>query len=150
MHWPYHLQGTSPDRRGYPNPEIGVGGKTYEEIFVPSVSPSLLANFQRNLFYKTPEEYLFAVADALGEEYRTIVDAGCLVQIDDPGLLSYHMRNPDLSMADWRKWAAVQVEALNQALRGIPRKRYDITPAMASTWARAFTRWSSKTTSTSS
>ena len=100
-----------------------MAGKTYEEIFVPSVSPSLLANFQRNLFYKTPEEYLFAVADALGEEYRTIVDAGCLVQIDDPGLLSYHMRNPDLTMADWRKWAVVQVEALNQALRGIPSEK---------------------------
>jgi 5-methyltetrahydropteroyltriglutamate--homocysteine methyltransferase len=96
-----------------------LAGKAYEEIFVPSVSPSLLANFQRNLFYKTSEEYLFAVAEALGEEYRAIVDSGCLVQIDDPGLLSHHMRNPDLTMAEWRKWAAVQVEALNHALRGI-------------------------------
>jgi 5-methyltetrahydropteroyltriglutamate--homocysteine methyltransferase len=96
-----------------------LAGKAYEEIFVPSVSPSLLANLQRNLFYKTSEEYLFAVAEALGAEYRAIVDAGCLVQIDDPGLLSHHMRNPDLTMVEWRKWAAVQVEALNHALRGI-------------------------------
>ena len=103
--------------------KAALAGKTYEEIFVPSVSPSLLANFQQNLFYKTPEEYLFAVAEALGGEYRAIVAAGCLVQIDDPGLLSYHMRNPDLTMAEWRKWAAVQVEALNHALRGIPPEK---------------------------
>ena len=65
-----------------------LAGKTYEETFVPSASPSLLANFQRNQFYKTDEEYLFAVADAMHEEYKTIIDAGLLVQIDDPGLLS--------------------------------------------------------------
>ena len=100
-----------------------LAGKRYEEVFVPSVSPSLLANFQRNLFYKTGEEYLFAVADALAQEYKAIVDAGFLVQIDDPGLLAYHMRNPDLTMAEWRKWAAVQVEALNHALRGIPSEK---------------------------
>jgi 5-methyltetrahydropteroyltriglutamate--homocysteine methyltransferase len=100
-----------------------LAGKQYEQIFVPSVSPSLLANFQRNLFYKTGEEYVFAVAEALREEYKAIVDAGCLVQIDDPGLLSHHMRNPDLSMEAWRKWAAVQVEALNHALRGIPPEK---------------------------
>ena len=100
--------------------KAALAGKSYEEIFVPSVSPSLLANFQRNLHYKTADDYLFAVAEALSEEYRAIVDAGCLVQIDDPSLLSHHMRNPDLSMAEWRKWAAVQVEALNHALRGIP------------------------------
>jgi 5-methyltetrahydropteroyltriglutamate--homocysteine methyltransferase len=98
-------------------------GKTFEEIFVPSVSPAQLSNFQRNLFYKTSEEFLFAVADALREEYRAIVDAGCLVQIDDPGLVSYYMRNPDLTMAEWRKWAAVRVEALNHALRGIPPEK---------------------------
>ncbi len=103
--------------------KAALAGKPYEEIFVPSVSPSLLANFQRNLFYKTDEDYLFAVADALAQEYKAIVDAGCLVQIDDPGLLSYHMRNPDLTMAEWRKWAAVQVEALNHALRGIPPEK---------------------------
>jgi 5-methyltetrahydropteroyltriglutamate--homocysteine methyltransferase len=96
-----------------------LAGKRYEDIFVPSVSPSLLANYQRNLFYKTNEEYVFAVAEAMREEYLAIVDAGCIVQIDDPGLLSHHMRNPDLTMEEWRKWADMQVAALNNALRGI-------------------------------
>ena len=85
-----------------------LAGKRYEDIFVPSVSPSLLANYQRNLFYKTNEEYVFAVAEAMREEYLAIVDAGCIVQIDDPGLLSHHMRNPDLTMEEWRRWADMQ------------------------------------------
>jgi 5-methyltetrahydropteroyltriglutamate--homocysteine methyltransferase len=100
-----------------------LAGKPYEEIFVPSVSPSLLANFQRNLFYKTQEEYLLAVADAMREEYRTIVDAGCLVQIDDPGPLAHYLRNPSLTLEAWQKWAMGQVEALNYALRGIPPEK---------------------------
>jgi 5-methyltetrahydropteroyltriglutamate--homocysteine methyltransferase len=103
--------------------KAALAGKSYEEAFVPSVSPSLLANFQRDLFYKTGDDYLFAIADALAEEYKAIVEAGFLVQIDDPGLLSYHMRNPDLTMDEWRRWAAVQVEALNHALRGIPPEK---------------------------
>jgi 5-methyltetrahydropteroyltriglutamate--homocysteine methyltransferase len=100
-----------------------LAGKSHLEAFVPSASPSLLANFQRNEFYKTEEEYLFAVADAMRDEYKAITDAGLLVQIDDPGLLSYHMRNPSLTMDEWRKWAAVQIEALNHALRGIPQEK---------------------------
>ena len=100
-----------------------LAGKRYEDIFVPSVSPSLLANYQRNLFYKTNEEYVFAVAEAMREEYLAIVDAGCIVQIDDPGLLSHHMRNPDLTMEEWRRWADMQVAALNNALRGIPLEK---------------------------
>ena len=100
-----------------------LSGKRYEDIFVPSVSPSLLANFQKNLYYKTNEEYVFAVAEAMREEYLAIVDAGCIVQIDDPGLLSYHMRNPDLTMQEWGKWADMQVAALNNALRGIPPEK---------------------------
>jgi 5-methyltetrahydropteroyltriglutamate--homocysteine methyltransferase len=103
--------------------KTALAGKTYEEIFVPSVSPSLLANFQRNLFYKTKEEYLFAVADAMHEEYKAIVDAGCLVQIDDPGPLAHYLRNPTMTLPEWKSWAMAEVEALNHALRGIPQEK---------------------------
>ena len=83
------------------------------------------------------------------EEYKAIVDAGFLVQIDDPRLVSYYLVKPDASIAECRKWAAVRVEALNHALRGIPPRRCAITPATASTWGRGCTTWRSSTCSTS-
>src|SRR5258708_38986917 len=73
-----------------------------------------------NRYYKTQEEYLFAIADAMHEEYKAIVDAGFLVQIDDPRLVSYYLVNPNATIAECRKWAVLRVEALNHALRGIP------------------------------
>src|SRR5882672_4662126 len=60
---------------------------------------------------------------ALREEYRAIVDAGFVLQIDDPRLITQYMMNPDLSVADCRKWAARRVEAINYSLRGIPREK---------------------------
>jgi 5-methyltetrahydropteroyltriglutamate--homocysteine methyltransferase len=64
-----------------------------------------------------------ALADALREEYRAIVDAGFVLQVDDPRLITYYMMNPDLGVADCRTWAAARVEAINAALRGLPRAR---------------------------
>ena len=61
-----------------------------------------------------------ALADALREEYRAIIDAGFILQIDDPRLVTQYMMNPDLAVADCRKWAAERVEAINYALRDIP------------------------------
>ena len=78
---------------------------------------------QKNLHYKTDEEYLFAIAEAVREEYRAIVDAGFLVQIDDPRLVTYYIMSPRSTVAECRAWAEVRVEALNHALRGIPRQR---------------------------
>ena len=54
------------------------------------------------------------------EEYQTIVDAGFLLQIDDPRLLTYYVSNPELTVEDCRRWAEVRIEAINLALRGIP------------------------------
>ena len=79
-------------------------------------------NGKQNAFYKTQEEYLFAIADALHVEYQAIVDAGFLLQIDDPRLATYYAMS-EVSLAECRKWAEIRVEALNQALRGIPEDR---------------------------
>ena len=87
---------------------------------MPAVSP---AGVGRNEYYKSEEEYLAAVAEALREEYLAIVDAGFMVQIDDPRLVSYYMVNPKLSIKEVRKWAERRVELLNHALRGIPREK---------------------------
>ncbi len=93
------------------------------EAFVPAISPCDVAGNQENEYYQTDEEFLFAIADALRVEYRAIVDAGFLLQIDDPLLINYYVKNPDLSVAQCRAWAEGQVEAINHALRGIPEDR---------------------------
>jgi 5-methyltetrahydropteroyltriglutamate--homocysteine methyltransferase len=98
-------------------------GVAVEEAFLPAISPSNVEGRQRNAYYRTDEEYLFAIADAMREEYRAIVDAGFLLQIDDPRLVTHYIASPTSTVADCRRWAEVRVEALNHALRGIPRER---------------------------
>jgi 5-methyltetrahydropteroyltriglutamate--homocysteine methyltransferase len=93
------------------------------EAFVPSISPATVEYWQKNQYYKTEDEYLTALCDALHEEYQAIVDAGFLVQIDDPQLASQYMWEPDWTIAQSRKWAERRVEALNYALRGIPPEK---------------------------
>lgn len=95
----------------------------HEEVFMPAIAPSYIFATLPNEFYRTGEEYEQALADALREEYRAIVDAGFTLQIDDPRLITYYMMNPDVSVADCRKWAAQRVEAINYSLRGIPPER---------------------------
>jgi 5-methyltetrahydropteroyltriglutamate--homocysteine methyltransferase len=94
-----------------------------EEAFMPAVSPSNVEEWQRNRHYRSDEEFVFAVAEAMREEYKAIVDAGLLLQIDDPRLVTRYNVTPDASVADCRKWAEVRIEALNHALRGLPRGR---------------------------
>lgn len=93
------------------------------EAFVPAISPCDVAGNQENEYYKTAEEFLFAIADALRVEYQAIVDAGFLLQIDDPLLINYYVKNPDLNLGQCRAWAEGQIEAINFALRGIPEDR---------------------------
>lgn len=87
--------------------------------FVPSISPANIENWHENRYYKTGEEFLTAICDAMHQEYKAIVDAGFYLQIDDPRLVTYYMTKPDASVAECRKWAEQRVEALNYALRGI-------------------------------
>jgi 5-methyltetrahydropteroyltriglutamate--homocysteine methyltransferase len=94
-----------------------------EEAFLPAIAPSNVEGRQPNRYYKTDEEYLFAIAEAMREEYRAIVDAGLLLQIDDPRLVTYYIMDPRSTVAECRRWAEVRVEALNHALRDIPRER---------------------------
>ena len=94
-----------------------------DEAFVPAISPCDVAGNLENEFYATGEEFLFAIADALRVEYQAIVDAGFLLQIDDPLLVNYYVKNPRLSVPQCRAWAEGQVEAINHALRGIPEDR---------------------------
>src|SRR2546427_185589 len=74
--------------------QAALAGVGVEEAFIPAISPSNVEGRQDNAYYKTDEEYLFAIADAMREEYKAIVDAGFLVQIDDPRLVTYYIMDP--------------------------------------------------------
>jgi 5-methyltetrahydropteroyltriglutamate--homocysteine methyltransferase len=93
------------------------------EAFVTALSPSNVALYHRNEFYATEEEYLFAIADAMHVEYQAIVDAGFILQIDDPRLATHYDRHPELSVEECRTFVALCVEVINHALRGIPQDR---------------------------
>ena len=105
------------------NLKAALAGVTVTEAFVPSTSVSSIEDWNRNAFYKSEEDYLSALAEAMREEYRAIVDAGFLLQVDDPHLVTYYVCHPDKSMEECRKWIALRVEAINHALRGIPKDR---------------------------
>jgi 5-methyltetrahydropteroyltriglutamate--homocysteine methyltransferase len=92
--------------------------------FLPVVAPASVVPARKDEHYRNEEEALFAIAAALHEEYKAIVDAGLTVQVDDAFLASsYDVMVPPRSLADYRKWAAVRVEALNHALKGIPEQQ---------------------------
>lgn len=97
-----------------------VGG---HEAFVTALSPGNLQAHYRNDYYPDDDAYLQALADALHEEYRAIVDAGFLLQIDDPRLATHWDRNPGISVEECRRFIAEQVAVINAALRGIPEDR---------------------------
>jgi hypothetical protein len=77
---------------------------------VPSVSPTSIEDFNPNRHYKSGEEYVHAIAEAMREEYRAIVDAGFLLQVDDPHLATFYVLHPELSTADVRRGAEIRVE----------------------------------------
>jgi 5-methyltetrahydropteroyltriglutamate--homocysteine methyltransferase len=94
-----------------------------EEGFMTSIAPGSASRIG-NEHYQTEEELIFACADAMREEYRAILDAGLVLQLDDPAMAeNWDMINPEPSLEDYRKLAMVRVEALNHALRGFPRDR---------------------------
>ena len=101
----------------------GAGGQV-EEPFMCVLAPGWLEHFFHNEYYKTDEEYLFALADGMKHEYKAIVDAGFILQLDDPALPdTYDMIVPTPTIEEYRKFAAIRVNALNHALAGLPEDR---------------------------
>lgn len=98
-------------------------GANVEEAFVPAIAPGMVGRGQ-NQYYTSEEEYVFAIAAAMQTEYRAIVDAGFLLQIDDPGLgETWDMMLPAPPLEEYRRLQARNIEALNHALDGIPEER---------------------------
>jgi 5-methyltetrahydropteroyltriglutamate--homocysteine methyltransferase len=94
-----------------------------EQAFITAISPTNLEMYFSNEFYESDEDYLVALADAMNQEYRAIVNAGFLLQIDDPRLITHYNRLPGLTLEECRKFIALHVDVVNHALRGIPEDR---------------------------
>jgi 5-methyltetrahydropteroyltriglutamate--homocysteine methyltransferase len=93
------------------------------EGFMTAIAPGSASRIP-NRYYKSDEEFLFACADAMREEYKAIIDAGLILQIDDPAIAeNWDMVNPEPTAADYRKFTMTLVEALNHALKGLPQDR---------------------------
>ncbi len=121
---PVRYTGQAVIQRDIENLKAALDGAQVEEAFLSAVSPATL-QILPNEHYKTPEDYTWALAEAIGEEYRAIVDAGFVLQIDDPALVDlydwwYSAQN---DFGGYRKWAEFQVDAVNHALEGIPEDR---------------------------
>jgi len=94
-----------------------------EEGFMTSIAPGSASRIA-NRYYKTEEEFLFACADAMREEYKAIVGAGLVLQLDDPAIAeNWDMVNPEPAVSDYKKFSMVRVEALNHAIKGLPEDR---------------------------
>ena len=105
------------------NFKAGLAAAGMVEGFMTSVAPGSASRIG-NRHYKTDEEFLFACADAMREEYKTIVDAGLILQLDDPAIAeNWDMINPETTVEEYRKFSMRRVEALNHAIRGLPRER---------------------------
>ncbi len=104
------------------NLKAAVAGKDVE-AYLPAVAPGTMEHWLRNEYYKDDEELLFAIADAMKEEYKAIVDAGFVLQIDDPDLPDGWQMYPDWTVEQYRAYQWKRVEALNHALQGLPEDR---------------------------
>jgi 5-methyltetrahydropteroyltriglutamate--homocysteine methyltransferase len=99
-------------------------GAKAAELFVTSPSPGQIARYLKNKHYKTEEAYVYALADVMKREYKAIVDAGFILQLDCPDLaMLRHTVYLDKSLADFRKIITVNVAALNHAIADIPVDR---------------------------
>jgi 5-methyltetrahydropteroyltriglutamate--homocysteine methyltransferase len=107
---------------------------TMQEPFFTSPSPGQIARYLKNQHYPSDEAYLYALADVMAREYRAIVDAGLVLQVDCPDLaLSRHMVFAHLTLAEFRAVITTHVEALNHAVRGIAPDRMRMHICWAST-----------------
>ena len=126
---PIKYTGQALIRRDIEDVKRAVAGSGAIDAFLPLVAPASVVPQRVDEYYKSEEEALFAIAEAMREEYKAVVDAGLIAQIDDAFLASvYDVMVPPKALADYRKWAEVRIEALNHALKGIPqdRTRYHI------------------------
>ena len=97
--------------------------QNYQEAFLPAIAPGTIEHWMKNDYYPSDEAYLMAIADAMSEEYQAIVEAGFLLQIDDPDLPDGWQFMSHMTVPEYRKYAELRIDALNHGLRDIPSDR---------------------------
>ena len=105
------------------NLKAALQGKKIEEAFLPAIAPGTMEHWMKNEYYPSDEAYLFAIAEAMREEYQAIIDAGFVLQIDDPDLADAWQMHPEMSVADYRKYQEMRIDALNHGLKDLPVDR---------------------------
>jgi 5-methyltetrahydropteroyltriglutamate--homocysteine methyltransferase len=103
--------------------KAALAGQRYEEAFLPAIAPGTIEHWMKNDYYPNDEAYLMAIADAMHDEYKAIVDAGFLLQIDDPDLPDGWQFMSNMTVPEYRRYAELRIDALNHGLRDIPADR---------------------------
>ncbi len=102
---------------------LAAAGQSTEDYFYPVLGPGWLDHFVFNDYYKTEEEYCYALAEIVKEDMKAVVEAGLTLQIDDPGLLDrWSMVHPPVSVEEYIRQETIRIEATNWALDGIPEE----------------------------
>ncbi len=104
------------------NLRAAVEGVRVEEAVLTAIAPGTIEHWLHNQHYKSDEEFLFAIAEAMHAEYKAITAAGIVLQVDDPDLPDAWQIHAEMTVPEYRRFAALRVEALNHALRGIPEE----------------------------
>ena len=120
---PIKYTNPAPMQRDIRNLKAALRNVRVEESFLPVVAPASAIWNGVNEYYPSEKEYIYAIADALREDYRAIHQAGFVVQVDDAVLANMYDHLVQQSPETYRKWAGLRIEALNHALQGIPEDR---------------------------
>ena len=120
---PIHYTGHDAIKADIANFKAALNAAGVEEGFMTAVAPGSASRIG-NSYYKTEEELLYACADAMREEYQAILDAGLVLQLDDPCIAeNWDQINPAPTVEEYQKFTIVRVEALNHAIRDLPKDR---------------------------
>jgi 5-methyltetrahydropteroyltriglutamate--homocysteine methyltransferase len=120
---PIEYRGQAAMRRDIENFKDALAEVQVAEAFLPVVAPASTAYNGINEYYPSELEYVYAIADALKQEYQAILEAGLLVQVDDAVLANMYDHLVQTSPEHYRKWGQLRIDALNHALHGIPEDR---------------------------
>jgi 5-methyltetrahydropteroyltriglutamate--homocysteine methyltransferase len=126
---PIKYTGQAELQRDIDNFKAALKGAKVEEAFLPVAAPASVIPDRKNEYYKSDDDLLAAIGDAMHTEYKMIVDAGFLLQLDDArNAVTYDRMVPPGTFADYRQWLERQVEVINRAIEGIPpdRIRYHV------------------------
>jgi len=120
---PLAYVGQAPLARDLANFKAAIEGVSGVEPFLPAVAPGTIEHWLLNEHYPDDESFVYAIADAMHEEYKAIADAGFLLQIDDPDLADAWQLHTEMDVPAYRRFAEMRLDALNHALRDIPREQ---------------------------